>query len=279
MPLLLGSLICIGAANALPSRGGVPGPAAELQARHAAMAGQLEDSTFGRPIRIQSTERNDRLDGRIDAELAHPFGTVAEVLGSPRGWCDVLVLLPHIRDCRVAGDGLLMRVGRSFDEPIDDTRAIRFDLDIDRHGKQMLQAVISAERGPLGTHDYRIAASAVPIADGRTFLSLEYGHGYGFAARTAARLYLATSGADKVGFTEVGRSDGEPEYIGGLRGAVERNAMRLYLAIDARLQAQSLPALQRHERSLRLWLDAIADFPRQLREPDPAAYYAANIER
>jgi hypothetical protein len=53
-----------------------------------------------------------------------------------------------------------------------------------------------------------------------------------------AEAYLTTRGRDKVGFTVVGKAEDDgPEYIGGLRGAVERNAMRLYLAIDAYLDA------------------------------------------
>jgi hypothetical protein len=50
----------------------------------------------------------------------------------------------------------------------------------------------------------------------------------------AMKTYLATLGSSKVGFTVTRRqSNGQPEYIRGMRGLVERNAMRYYLAIDA----------------------------------------------
>ena len=99
-------------------------------------------------------------------------------------------------------------------------------------------------------------------------------------ARLAAGVYLATRGRDKVGFTIVTRDDdGAPEYIGGLRGAVERNAMRLYLAIDTYLDALDESVAQRRDRSLRTWLDAIARYPRQLAEADRSAYLEAKRER
>ena len=45
-----------------------------------------------------------------------------------------------------------------------------------------------------------------------------------------------------LGFTIVEhKSDGTPVYAGNVRGVIERNAMRYYLAIDAYLAALSLP--------------------------------------
>ncbi len=79
----------------------------------------------------------------------------------------------------------------------------------------------------------------------RTFLHLSYSYGYGMAGRLAMQGYLATVGADKVGFTVTGRDgNGQPIYIGGVRGAIERTAMRYYLAIDAHLASLSAPADQ-----------------------------------
>ena len=67
-------------------------------------------------------------------------------------------------------------------------------------------------------------------------MHLSYSYGSGVAGRLAMQGYLATAGADKVGFTVTGRDgSGQPIYIGGVRGAIERNAMRYYLAIDAHL--------------------------------------------
>jgi hypothetical protein len=85
----------------------------------------------------------------------------------------------------------------------------------------------------------------VPLDARRTFLHLSYSYGHGMAGRLAMQGYLATLGADKVGFTATGRDgNGQPIHIGGVRGAIERTAMRYYLAIDAHLAALAAPAGQ-----------------------------------
>ena len=54
--------------------------------------------------------------------------------------------------------------------------------------------------------------------------------------------YLATIGRDKVGFSIVGsRADGQPVYVHGTRGVIERNTMRYYVAIEAYLSTMALP--------------------------------------
>ena len=94
-------------------------------------------------------------------------------------------------------------------------------------------------------------------------------------ARIAMRTYLATSGHGKVGFTMVGgENDGPPHYIGDVRGALERNIMRYYLAIDAYLGALATPAPQRFDDSLERWFTATERYAMQLHEVDHDAYVA-----
>jgi hypothetical protein len=87
--------------------------------------------------------------------------------------------------------------------------------------------------------------------------------------------YLGTIGRGKMGFTVVGQqSDGRPLYIRGMRGLVERNTMRYYLAIDAFIGALSEPPQARLEKSLRDWFTAIERYPRQLHEMEEGEYLA-----
>jgi hypothetical protein len=91
----------------------------------------------------------------------------------------------------------------------------------------------------------------------------------------AMRAYLSTIGRDKVGFTVVGReSDNQPRLIGGMRGLVERNTMRYYLAIEAYLGALSAPPTARVEKRLRDWFAATEAYPRQLHEIEQNEYLA-----
>lgn len=130
---------------------------------------------------------------------------------------------------------------------------------------------MDAPEGPYDTRDYRLFAEAVPLPGGRTFLHLGYGMGYGGASRLAMQLYLGTIGRDKVGFTRVGRA-GQEEFVDGLRGVVERNTMRYYLAIDAYLDSLAVPPGQQLEKRLHAWFDATERYPRQLHEVERDAY-------
>jgi len=62
--------------------------------------------------------------------------------------------------------------------------------------------------------------------------------------------------------------------MGGVRGAVERNAMRYYLAIDSYLDSLGAPAGQQVERRIQGWFNATERYPRQLREMDRPTYVA-----
>ena len=76
-----------------------------------------------------------------------------------------------------------------------------------------------------------------------------------------------------IGFTQTGKqSSGQPEFIGGMRGVVERNTMRYYLAIDAYLGTLATPPSVRLQKRLHSWFTATEQYPRQLREVSRTAY-------
>ena len=86
-------------------------------------------------------------------------------------------------------------------------------------------------------------------------------------------MYLATSGRDKVGFSVVERSaDGKPVYVGGVRGIVERNVMRHYLALEAYLGTLAAAATERLEPRLHAYHAGLDRYPRQLHEVDLNGY-------
>ena len=62
-------------------------------------------------------------------------------------------------------------------------------------------------------------------------------------------------------------------FIGGVRGVVERNTMRYYLAINAYLAAERLPLPQRQDARLMNWIRATERYPVQLDEMDRATYF------
>ena len=252
------------------------GGAAALRASHAAMAEQLRQNQFGRPLVLDSAESPNDLKGDIYAVVEHPFAAVSAALNEPGEWCDVLILHLNTKYCAVKkaqGTIVSMAVGKKFDQPLADAYKVDFNWQPVAATPDYLEIQMQAPNGPLGTNNYRIVLQALPVDGGRTFLHLRYSYGFGFAGRMAMKAYLATAGSDKVGFTVTGKdSAGAPQYIGGVRGVVERNTMRYYLAIDAYLSALSTPAVGQLDKRLQTWFNGTERYARQLHEMERGEY-------
>lgn len=261
---------------ALPARAAPQaGSAAALRASYASVAGRLASSPFGRSLGLGSRESENRVQGTAYAVVDHPFAELRSGLRGPRQWCDVLILHLNVKDCRAApgGGGLALFLGRKRPEPLQQAQRLDFVYRAVADAPDFLETVLEADRGPAGTHDYRIRLEAVPLDAGHSFVVLSYSTAYGIAARIALKVYLATIGSGKVGFTVLGKqADGGARYVGGLRGIAERNVMRYYLAIEAHLGAQSSPPAVRAEKSMRDWFAATERYPLQLHELSRSEY-------
>ena len=245
--------------------------AAALRSRHSALREALAHNAFGRPLVLNSSEISGLFRGEVYAVVAQPFSLVGPALLGMEQWCDVMMLHLNVKTCRGMGNGgastLRLAVGRKFDQPLGSAFQIDFAYSVVANQADYLQVTLAAAAGPLDTKDYRIGFEATPLDATTTFLHLSYAYAYGMAARMAMSAYLATIGHDKVGFSIVSyRGDGVPVYLADMRGAVERNTMRYFLAIEAYLGALALPVAQRPEQRLRDWFDAIERYPRQLHE-------------
>ncbi|TKC81334.1 hypothetical protein FAZ69_28290 [Trinickia terrae] len=252
-----------------------------LRDKYQSLTQQLAHNPFQRPLYLVSEESPSRLKGDIYAVMDHPFATVEGALDDPAhgpdNWCDVLILHLNIKYCHAAAGGngsvLTVNLGRKVEEALSSTYRLQFDYRPAVSTPDYFKVELSADSGPMGTKDYRIVLEAAPIAGNRTFLHLTYAYGYGMTGRLAMKTYLATLGADKVGFTSNrDPSTGQAQYIGGVRGLVERNTMRYYLAIDAYLGSLASPPEQRLAQRLTAWFDATEQYPQQLHEVDRQDY-------
>jgi hypothetical protein len=251
----------------------------ELRAKYAQLQEQLRNNNFHRPLHIDSSQEGDTLGGDVYAVLDHPFRELSGALTEPPDWCRILILPFNTKYCHAVVSGgaanLLVRIGRKSDQPVQDAYRLDFALQLGASTPEYFESRLNAKSGPLGTSDYRIVVSAVPLGTGRTFMHLSYSYSYGIAGRVAMQAYLATAGANKVGFTVTGRDrNGQPVYIGGVRGALERNVMRYYLAIDAHLASLSAPPDRQLEKRIETWFEATERYGRQLHEMDRATYVA-----
>jgi hypothetical protein len=259
------------------------GSAPALRALHQKLAGQLARSPLNRPVHLESMETDNGLQGDIYAVIDHPLVDVRAALANASQWCEMLLLHINNRRCRVDrrpdGDLLMLSVVRRYDKPVDQAFELTFVHRTASATRDYLAVELSAEAGPLGTSRYRVTLEATPLGARQTFLHFGYAYEHNMMARYATMAYLATFGSHKVGFTEVGKTpDGQPEYIRGLRGLVERNSMRYFLTLDAYLAGLKAPAPERAEKRLHRWFEAIERYPVQLHEVDLATYLAHKRE-
>lgn len=253
-----------------------------------------------RPVYLQSSEGPQRLEGEVLALIEHPVQDVRAALAKAAAWCDILILHLNVKYCRAARQGggtspaevLEVGLGRKHDEPLASVHWLHFRFrqlgppepptppaGPPGTGVRLPVVELIAAEGPLDTHDIRIAVKMAESPGGRTLLQLRYTYAQGPAARWAMQLYLSTAGRHKVGFSLVpDRSDGNAAPaaratpVTGVRGLLERNTVRYYLAIDAYLDALVLPPAQQLERRLRDWFAATERHPAQLHELDWATY-------
>jgi hypothetical protein len=256
-----------------------PDSSAALRARFDALADKLNYNQFHRPLSLESKEGAESVSGEIYALLDHPFASVRATLTKPPEWCELLLLHLNTKYCRATTEGttqtLRVNIGTKLEQTLAESHRVDFVYELAASKADYLQVNLSAEQGPMGTHKYRIALEAAPAPAGKTYLHLSYSYGFGMAGRIAMQAYLASAGRDKVGFSLLPAQGGEKAgLVGGVRGVVERNTMRYYLAIEAYLGALSVPASARMEKGLRDWFAAVERFPRQLHDIESAEYLA-----
>ena len=277
--LAAASWLCAGAALAAIGPADAQHEGAQLRERFAHMRGEIAANGFGQPLRLASEDGDHVLKGDVYARVDHPFHEVEDALHEPDQWCQVLVLPFNVKRCdargRGDGSGLAIYIARKAAQSADHAFRADFRFRVEALASAYMRIALRADSGPLGTRDYRIVLEAAPEDDAHTIVHLSYSYGYGMMSEMAMQAYLATAGASKVGFTVEGRdAGGKPVYVRGMRGVMERNTMRYFLAIDAYLDSLSAPAASRMEARLAQWFDTTERYPRQLHEMERDDYVA-----
>ena len=253
-------------------------PAAALRARYLALNQQLENSSIQRGLYLESTDSSRAPRGDAYAVIEYPLATVAAAFASPANWCESLILHLNVQYCRAStsdgGPQLSAAVGKKTNQPLEDTHRINFIYKVAVSSADYTRVELSSREGPLGTGNYLIALELTSLDEQRSFMHLQYSYTQGLLTRWASSVYFSTRGRDKVGFTWIHDEDDPPHLVRGIRGALERNTMRYYLAVEAYLQALGSPAPQRFESSLQRWFADTERFARQLREVKHDDYIA-----
>jgi len=249
------------------------GDSATLRARHAALQEKLAHNPFGRSLHVESSAAGGAQKGEIFAVIDKPFSAVGAALERPADWCHILELQMNIKRCDTAAETVSAYITRKPRDPLESAHQVEFRFERAEARADYLRVGLNAASGPMGTRDFEIKLEAAALDSARTFLNMSYAYALGGFARFAMDAYLAGAGRDKFGFTVVDRTaDGRPVYVDGVRGVVERSAMRYYLGIEAHLESLAAAPDKRLETRLRRWYAATTRYP-QLREVVSADEY------
>jgi len=256
--------------------------AAALLDKHAALAQPLARNPFGRPLVLESQEVNNRVTGHAYAVLDFPFSTVSAQFKNPHQWCEVMILHLNTKYCRASGpavnaalsgaETLKVSIGKKTPQTLNDASTLNFQFKLAEASSNFMAVNLTSREGPVGTSDYRMNLHAVALPGGKTFVHLSYAYSYGLAGKLAMQSYLSTIGRSKVGFTTVAQKDGRNELVGGMRGTVERNTMRYFLAMEALMVSLQEPVTEQVGKRLDYWFAATEQYPDQLHEIERASY-------
>ena len=244
---------------------------------------RLETNSFGLPLFLESFERDDRVHVDVYGIFDYPFDNVVNVLTVPASWCDIVSLHPNIKAStyrELAGAWILTFYlgGKEYQPPDATRRIISHYRKVDQQ-QGYLDIILNAEEGPYGTKDHRMRFEALPLDEGRTFVHVSYAYSDSAALRLVAKIYFATLGRTKVGFTVTGTDrKGNPVYIGGPRGAVERTAVRCYFAIQSFMNTLRYPEESRFNMRINEWYEHTTRYRTQLFDLDRNDYLTSKTK-
>jgi hypothetical protein len=248
-----------------------------LQDTYLTNKSKLESNSFGLPLIVESFEHDDRVHVDVYGIFDHSFSSIADVLKSPSNWCDIVSLHPNVKACTYSvlpGTGrLTFYIGKKVYQPPDVTRQVTFQYRNVIQQQRYLDIILNAASGPFGTKGHRMRFEALPLDKARTFVHVSYEYSDSAALRLAAKLYFATVGRSKAGFTVTGTdSNGKPVYIGGPRGSIERNAVRYYFAIQTFMNTLQYPEDNRFKVRIGEWYGLTSHYRKQLYDLDKKDY-------
>ena len=232
-PLLFISLLGLIGLNATAVAGPTPFISIELDNSISTDDGKLLH--FGSKIGDRSAI------GRIQTELPYRLSEMQQQFSDLDNWCQIIFLHLNVKACTFQEKPearLSVYVGEKHYQSSKDANVLHYYYQMLNQTDGQLSVSLVSPEGPYGTENYQIHLKLEKLDESKTTLDLQYYYEFGRPARWAIDLYLGTIARHKKGFSTVSLSDNSTQQIGGMRGALERNVMRYYLAIVTHLHAE-----------------------------------------
>ncbi|QJW85230.1 hypothetical protein HK414_22905 [Ramlibacter terrae] len=245
--------------------------AGELRAKHVELREQLRNNPYQRALHIDSSEASNALQGDVYAVIEHPFEKVRDALKEPSAWCDVMLLPFNTKYCRAGGEGLAVRIGRKYNQPVEQAFRIGFQFNN--------VAATSDYRNPpqRGAGPGRHARLPDPPGGG-AHRQRPHLH----APELCVRLWLREQDGHEHVPVHRGRRQDRVQRDGQgcerpaavHRGHARRDRTQCHALLPAIDAYPDNPGDQQVEQRIQQWFTATEKYPRQLREMDRATYVA-----
>jgi hypothetical protein len=226
---------------------------------------ELEKNSGHVPFYVESSVSKNASYVNIYGTINYSFGLIKNEFLVPTNWCEIVLPHPDVRACtyKKMQDTWLLNIYNvnKFSEPLEDAYQMKFEYRVSELQSRYFDIALTAHEGPFHTRDHQFGLEAIPLNKGTTFVHLRYSYNYS----AWGYFFMKIFGGGKVGFSAIGTdSNGNPVYVGGLRGVAERDVVCYYLAILSYLDALKIPAEQRFEKRVSQWYDLAALYKKQL---------------
>ena len=237
---------------------------------------RLQDATL-LPFDLTSSEK--RVGGVSEASVRFLISDVdydlfVSRLSIAAEWCEFIPLHLNIKACApvIRGDNEYLQFYAGIKGYLNPKQASLLELKFKTEMKEDVFVVdLYAASGPYRSTDINFDLRAIQVEQG-IYLEFDLSSIPGVAAQLA-KIYLATVARKKIGFSVVGKTwTGKDKYVGGQRGATERNIVRYLLAIETYFSTLDVPLDEQYDRRLEKWFDATEQFAAQLNEMSKAEY-------
>ena len=292
------AIVCSGVTTAVADKGGqTQSPAQQstetnlvqkaalgpelLYSTYETMQSQLRSAVTGEPFSLKAHVFQESTLGDVYAMVPYEYALLANTLTVPEQMCLAIVLHINVKGCVIDDSDhskslMDLYVGRKEYQHPDDAFKVQYEFSVSDHRDNYTLISLTADKGPLKTENIAIYIEFLPVNPQTSFMHFTYSANYGNLARFALNTYLATLGRNKVGFSETGVDEhGEPVYIKGIQGIVERNTMRYFFTLSSYFGTYHQPEKQRFDASLNRWFDYVEKYPKQLYEVPRDEYLKA----
>lgn len=243
-----------------------------LSALHHSLLHQLKIQPLEDSFQLQAQVYDELTTGNVYAVMPYAYEFMSDTLTEPQQVCQAIFLHINVKGCvteNTYSDNPLISlyVGKKEYQHPENAIKVQYKFSVAQRSDKYTLIAMTADKGPLSTENINIYIELLPIDAKSSFVHFLYSANYGNLARFALNTYLATMGRNKVGFSAIGVNNrGDPVYIKGIQGVVERNTMRYFFALHSYFSTYHQPESKRFDASLNRWFDYVEKYPQQLLE-------------